>query len=239
MLALTATAEIIALYAAAALLPCFFLMRYVYRLDRIEKEPSSLLWKLFLGGICAAILAMILEALFTTDVDSTNASLETILLNAFLIGLFEESSKFLFLKKFSWKSPAFNYRFDGMVYAVFASLGFAAIENILYVCLYSGLSVAIPRALLAIPGHMSFGACMGIYYGRAKICEQAKDPGGAKANLFTGVALAVLFHTVYDSTLMIGTTSSGLVFVFVVLFIYFYMFWRIRREAATDEPIEK
>jgi Predicted membrane protein len=236
---ITTSVEIIAIYGLAALLPVIFLLQYVYRLDSIEKEPSSLLWKLIGGGVFAAIAAMILEFVFVKDIDSSTASLEEILLNAVLVGIFEEVMKFFFLKKFSWKNEAFNYRFDGVVYAIFVSLGFAAFENILYVFLYGGLSVALSRALLSIPAHMSFGAYMGIYYGRAKVCEKAGDEVGTTANLFTGVLFAILFHTIYDATLMIRSNLSILVFVLVVIFIYFYVFARIRREARMDASVEK
>jgi RsiW-degrading membrane proteinase PrsW (M82 family) len=235
---LTLDLEIIGIYAAAALLPCIFLLVYIYRLDDIEREPSSLLLKLLLGGVAAAFVAMLLEYFFTQDVDGSNASFGTVVWNALLVGVFEEGSKFFFLKKISWKNPAFNYRFDGLVYAVFISLGFAALENVLYVFLYDGLSVALPRALLSIPGHMSFGAVMGIYYSRAKICERVGDDSGKNLLLLAGLLLAIVFHTVFDSTLMIGSTNSILVFVFVVLLVYFLIFIRVRHEAATDRPIQ-
>ena len=96
---ITTSVEIIAIYGLAALLPVIFLLQYVYRLDSIEKEPSSLLWKLIGGGVFAAIAAMILEFVFVKDIDSSTASLEEILLNAVLVGIFEEVMKFFFLKK--------------------------------------------------------------------------------------------------------------------------------------------
>jgi RsiW-degrading membrane proteinase PrsW (M82 family) len=65
---------------------------------------------------------------------------------AVIVALVEEGTKLFFLKRFTWRSPDFNYRYDGVVYAVFVSLGFAAIENLLYVFQY-GLSVAWARVL--------------------------------------------------------------------------------------------
>ena len=82
------------------------------------------------------------------------------ILTAIFVGLIEEGSKFFFLYRFTWKDKAFNYRFDGIVYAVFVSLGFAALENVFYVFNY-GTGVALQRALLTIPGHMSFAVYMG------------------------------------------------------------------------------
>lgn len=84
----------------------------------------------------------------------------------------------MFLHARTWRNPNFNYRFDGIVYAVFVSLGFAAFENIQYV-LHYGLSVALPRAIFAVPGHMSFAVFMGLFYGRAKLYEAWGDGAGA------------------------------------------------------------
>ena len=74
--------------------------------------------------------------------------------------------------KFAWNHPAFDYRFDAVVYCVFAALGFAALENILYVAQF-GFAVAVSRALLSVPGHCFFAVYMGIYLGQAKMVERA------------------------------------------------------------------
>ncbi len=91
----------------------------------------------------------------------------TILLAFLVVAVVEEGTKFVFLKLRTWRDPNFNFRFDGIVYAVFVSLGFAAFENINYVLGY-GLTVALPRAVLAIPAHMGFAVFMGLFYGRGK-----------------------------------------------------------------------
>ena len=86
-----------------------------------------------------------------------------IILLAFLVvAAVEEGSKFFFLYRRTWHDPNFNFRYDAIVYAVFVSLGFAAFENVKYVFNY-GLSVALPRAILAIPGHMGFAVFMGFF----------------------------------------------------------------------------
>ena len=164
--------SVLALYVLAAVLPAVFLMRYVYRKDTAEKEPPALLASLALMGVFAALAAMVLERIGESVLNrlvSTNSRWYVILLAFLVVGAAEEGCKLFFLKRRSWWDPNFNYRFDGVVYAVFVSLGFAAFENILYVFRY-GLSVALPRALLAIPGHMGFAVFMGCFYGRAKLC---------------------------------------------------------------------
>lgn len=233
----TADVSIIALYALAALLPAIFLLRYVYRLDTIEKEPPALLLKMIFGGILAAGCSYLLETLTTAKISQYASSTEMVILYALLVAVIEESTKFFFLKIFSWNHPAFNYRFDGIVYAVFVSLGFAAVENLIYIFSYGSIDVIVLRALLAIPAHMSFAVYMGIYYGRAKICEHAHDRAGAGWNLTAGFLLAVVFHAFYDGTLLMETNLSFIVFLLVVLFIYICIFRRIRHEAVTDESV--
>ncbi|MBQ7680949.1 MAG: PrsW family intramembrane metalloprotease, partial [Oscillibacter sp.] len=146
------------IYILAALLPAVFLLHYIYCHDTIEPEPPGLLLLLVLSGVVAALLASVLEGLgewilkrFLYQGDP----LYTVLLAFLVVAVIEEGVKFFFLKRTTWNHPAFNYRFDGVVYSAFVSLGFAAFENLYYIFGY-GLSVALPRAVLAIPGHLSF-----------------------------------------------------------------------------------
>ncbi|MCH3962340.1 MAG: PrsW family glutamic-type intramembrane protease [Solobacterium sp.] len=238
---ISAAMSTIAIYLAAAVLPAVFLLRYIYRLDAAEKEPPELLVKLIFGGLGAAVCALILEEVFDWLIGIAGGSsdeLISVLIEAGSVAVIEESMKYIFLKRISWNHPAFNYRFDGMVYAIFVSLGFAILENILYVFFNGGLYVALTRAVLSIPAHMCFAAYMGIYYGRAKVCEHAHDPSGVRWNLAAGLLMAILFHMIYDGTLMFDTGTSLLLFIAVVAFMYLYVFHRIKREAAQDESID-
>ena len=123
-----------------------------------------------------------------------------------------------------------------MVYAVFVSLGFAAFENILYVFRY-GLSVVLPRALLAIPGHMGFAVFMGCFYGRAKLCEACGDETGKQGNLFLGWLSATVLHGIYDSCAMIGSGASTVAFLGFVVLMYIMVLRRIDRESREDHPL--
>ena len=141
-------------YGAAALLPAIYLMRYIYRKDTVEKEPPMLLMSLLIYGVIAALISIILENIGTKVLDSLmdQSTVGYTLVLAFaVVAVVEEGAKFAMLKRRTWNDMNFNYRFDGIVYAVFVSLGFAAFENIGNVLGY-GLSVAPARALLAIPG---------------------------------------------------------------------------------------
>ena len=228
-----------AIYLAAALLPAFFLLRYVYRHDTVEKEPAGLLISLLLMGCLAALCSMVLESigeLLLKLIVTPGSKIYTIVLAFLVVAAVEEGTKLFFLKLRSWKHPAFNYRFDGVVYAVFVSLGFAALENVQYVTAY-GLSVALPRALLAVPGHMSFAVFMGVYYGRAKHLENHGDYEGSQRCLRTGYLLAVFLHGFYDSCAMIGSELASIVFLIFVILVFARAFRTLRVESATDAPI--
>ncbi len=230
---------ILAIYILAAVLPAIILLRYIYRTDTVEKEPPGLLVCLLLMGVVAALCSGILEALGETVLNvlvDPGSPAYTILLAFLVVALVEEGTKFILLKKCSWYHPAFNYRFDGIVYAVFVSLGFAAYENIQYV-LHYGLSVALPRALLAVPGHMSFAVFMGLFYGRAKLCEAYSYRRGMRRNLLTGYLIAVFLHGFYDSCAMIGSAASTVVFLVFVAVMYWWVIRTLKREASTDVPV--
>ena len=224
------------IYVLAAVLPAVFLMVYVYRQDRVEREPVRLLLSLLSQGINAALLSIVLgtavrRLLGLIVPDGTR--LYTVLYAFLAVAAVEEGAKFYFLKRRTWRDPNFNYRFDAVVYAVFVSLGFAAFENILYVFQY-GLSVVIPRALLSIPGHMAFSVYMGVYYGRAKLQENYGFTSASKASSEQAYLWAVLLHGFYDACLMIGTGGTTVVFLIFVAITYTRMFRRLRREAAQD-----
>ena len=227
------------IYILAAVLPAIILLRYIYRTDTVEKEPPMLLALLLVMGVVAALCSGILEVLGETVLNALvdpGSPAYTILLAFLVVAIVEEGMKFLLLKKCTWYHPAFNYRFDGIVYAVFVSLGFAAFENIQYV-LHYGLSVALPRALLAVPGHMSFSVFMGVFYGRAKLCEAYGYRRGVKRNLLTGYLIAVFLHGFYDSCAMIGSARSTLVFLVFVALMYWRVFRLVKRESASDVPV--
>jgi len=226
-------------YIFAAVLPAVILLRYIYQHDIIEKETPGLIVLLVLMGVVSALAASVLEMFAQGILNflvTPGTRLHTILLAFVVIAAVEEGTKFWLLKRRSWNHPAFNYRFDGIVYSVAVSLGFAAYENIQYV-LHYGLSVALPRALLAVPGHMSFAVCMGIYYGRAKLCENWGNPMEARKNLRKGYLYAVFLHGFYDACAMLGTGSAAIVFLIFVAVMFATVFKHVKRESQTDAPI--
>lgn len=233
---LLAANTVLLIYLSAAVVPALVLGVYVYRKDQRDQEPISLLAMCLLMGICAALASIFFEGLGMTALQMYQVDQTTplgIMALAFgVVAVVEEGTKLFFLYLKTWKHPAFDYKFDGIIYAVFVSLGFAAFENIKYVFSY-GLAVALPRAVLAIPGHMTFAVVMGVFYGRAKYLENHGQPG-KWLYIFLGWFFAVLLHGFYDTCAMLGTAEASLVFTVFIVFMYLLVFGLIRREARQD-----
>ena len=137
------------LLIAAAVIPAVLLMIKVYRSDRLEKEPPALLGRLLIVGILSALIALVSERVLGLVLDLTvteNVTLYNVLLYFGVVAISEEGAKYFLLRLRTWNSPEFNCQYDGVVYAVFVSLGFALWENISYV-LHYGLQTALVREI--------------------------------------------------------------------------------------------
>jgi RsiW-degrading membrane proteinase PrsW (M82 family) len=225
---------------AAAVIPAVILLIRVERADRLEKESPRLLMSLVLYGIIATSIASLLERLGMTLLERLfpeQGLLYNILLFFGVVAFAEEGAKYVLLKAKTWKHPEFNCQFDGVVYSVFVSLGFALWENIGYVAYY-GLSTALVRAVTAVPGHACFGVFMGTWYGMAKRREGAGDVDGAKRMRVRALLVPAVLHGFYDFVATYNSDVMNIVFlVFVILM--FITAWRlVKHVSANDAYIE-
>ena len=147
-------------------------------------------------------------------------------------GFVEEGVKFRVLRRRTWNEPNFNYRFDGVVYAVFVSLGFAAVENVLYV-LTSGFSTAVLRAIFSIPGHAMFGVIMGLSFSQASWAQRHGQREQAAAQQKRAWLLPALLHGAYDF-LLVG--FGGLFYVYFFGLVL-YVVRLLRRATREDSPL--
>ncbi len=228
------------LYVFLAILPAIYFMIRIYRQDRIEKEPRELLIRLIIMGVLAGALAGAIESVLIRVLNMTpltpDGFLYVFIEAIFCVGFVEEGTKYFLTKKTTWNHPAFNYQFDGVVYCVFTSLGFAAIENVGYTFAY-GPGVLLSRALLSIPGHMSFAVIMGTYYGRAKVAESYGRFDEAKSFRITGYVLASILHGLYDTCAMLNTNLSMICFILIVICVYLLVYRVTKIQAAGDKPV--
>ena len=220
----------------AALFPAAALLVRVYRLDKIEKEPPRVLWTLIGCGALAALAAYALQCVLLRLLDGwlPAGGLGNLIVRNFLIvACSEELCKRLPVRTVLWHHPAFDYRFDAVVYCVFSALGFAALENVLYVA-ESGLRTAVMRALLSVPGHFFLGGYMGIYLGEAK---QAEREGGAYERvrfLRASITVPVLLHGFWDFSLNVRSPWMTVVFFAFVLIFFITANHRLRAAADSD-----
>lgn len=188
---------------ALALAPALAIMVYIYIKDKYEREPIKLLLKNFGLGATASIvitliIGLILKLIFPT---ADPLSVPQQFFKAFVVvALVEEFSKYIIVRYYAQRNKEFDEPFDGIVYAVMVSMGFAALENVLYVFQF-GMANGIVRAFTAVPAHATFGILMGYFMGKAKFAATKKEK--IKLNL-TGLFAATIFHGAYDFFLFIN-----------------------------------
>ena len=201
---------------ALAIIPGALLLFYVYKKDKVEKEPLGLIFKLIFFGILSCFVAAFVEQVESQFLPKyPEGSLGNALVTSFLMAaLVEETVKYLATRLGSWKYIGFNYRFDGIVYATSAAVGFAIYENIMYVSMY-GFQTAIVRAFTAIPLHAFCGVFMGVFYSYSKNASLHGQPTGKWTALALLVPMGI--HGVYDTFAFLGEVGTLPLLVFVVI----------------------
>lgn len=177
---------------SAALLPGLLLMRYFIKKDRFP-EPTHLLVKTFLLGLLITLPIIALELLLMAAISGLADTWLMPVLTAFLVaGFSEEFFKLVVLHRYCARKPDFDEPIDAVVYGVVASLGFACLENVLYV-MQGGVTVAAMRAVTAMPAHASLGALMGYYYARQRF-----GPAGRARFWSMALWVPVFAHGLYN-----------------------------------------
>ena len=223
----------------AAVVPAVYLLIRVYRADRLEKEPAGLLISLVVLGITSTALAGIAEEFgeeLLLELFPEEGLAFNILLYFVVVAVSEEGFKYLLLKIRTWKSPQFNCQFDGVVYAVFVSLGFALWENISYV-LYYGFGTAVARAITAVPGHACFGVFMGVWYGVAKRYDLAGFAEESRRARRMTLMIPILLHGAYDFIATMESELMGIVFLAFVSWMFGAALKLVKKTSAADSPL--
>ena len=195
---------------ALALIPVIGLLVLIYLKDKKEKEPFWLLVILFFAGMSTVISAIIAEYAgdFVLNLMIPYDSMIKSILSAMLVvGPAEEIGKYLVMRFITWKNRHFDHSYDAIVYAVFSSLGFAALENIEYVT-ENGVGTAILRMFVSVPGHACFAVFMGYFYSKAKYASLTNKKGKCAFFKFLAIFVPSVIHGVYDAILFAGDASS-------------------------------
>lgn len=210
----------------AALIPVLFFLFYIFKKDK-NKEPISLLLKCFFGGILSILIALIIDIPFVFIGELFTSPFTKSFYEAFFVAGFpEELAKFIILYWIVWKNKFFDEHYDGIVLAVFVSMGFALLENILYV-FNGGMQTAIVRAVFSIPGHGLFAVSMGYYFSLAK----HENDGKQKKYLILSLLIPVILHGTFDFLLMYlshqNESETGLIgLLFILFFIFIIFLWK-------------
>ena len=208
-----------------AFIPIFVIAVYIYKRDKFNKEPLKELLKAFAAGMFSAVVVILVHEIL----DLSGVDIETnVFLRAFVsAAVIEECSKFFFFYKLFWNNPNFDERFDGIVYAVYVSLGFAFVENVLYIYQDVGqaVSIARARAFFAVPAHTLFAIAMGYGAGIARFSRKR-----ASLYLVSGLIWAILLHGIYDFLLMYSSDLSSVnetfsAFIVMLFYIFVIIMW--------------
>lgn len=205
---------------ALAITPGIALALGIYLTDRYDREPIHLLLKMFIFGMVSVVPIMLIEKVLTRL--NFFSGLLSIAYVAFIVaGFSEEFVKRLIVINFAYNHKAFNEKLDGIVYAVFVSLGFATVENVLYVVFrFSHISeVGIQRAIFSVPAHMLFAITMGYYLSLAKYSTDHKK---SKYYLNLSLLIPIILHGIYDYILMAKNEMLMILFIPFVIFLWSY-----------------
>jgi len=199
----------------SAVAPSIALLYYFYVKDKYEKEPGQMLIKAFALGSLAVIPVVFFELRLNifdmAEMDYLKAGY-----TAFIVaGLVEEGFKFFIFWFFLWKNKNFNETYDGIVYSVFISLGFATTENIGYVLL-TGFHTAFIRSITAVPAHALFGVTMGYYFGKARFADEKRKT----RYLILGFIVPIVLHGIYDFILFSQSMELMLLFIPYMLYLW-------------------
>ncbi len=210
-----------------SLAPVLIIALYVYSRDKYEKEPPAVLLRALLAGVATVIPVVLIERFLSSAVAESEGLFHAAYTAFVVAGFTEEASKYIVFLLFFWNNKNFNEKFDGIVYAVYIALGFAAVENVLYV-FTGGVGVGMVRAVTAVPAHALFGIVMGFYFSRARFSESYRF-----LFLFLAFFMPFVFHGLYDFLLM--SQSPLMLVIFVPLFIYFWVSGFRKMAITSDE----
>lgn len=222
--------ELIKVLLFIAALPVVLLGKYIYDNDR-NKEPKKLITKIFIGGILSCFLVLFFSYILELIVpifamDESILNYFQLFIYVFIkIALVEEFCKWIISYFLSYNNKEFDELYDMIVYCVFASLGFALFENILYVLSY-GFMTGILRALLSVPMHACFGVSMGYCLGLAKLGEINNNKKNKFKNIILSILIPTILHGFYDYLLF---TDHILVAIVLAIGLYIISFYQVKK----------
>lgn len=220
-----------------AILPSLLLGFYIYKKDKVEKEPLSMLIRIFIGGILSGIIVILLS-IFTGSYNYEHKTMPEILFYSFVIvALIEELIKFLMTYLICYKDKEFNYQYDGIVYSCFLALGFATYENILYAYQLQDFVTILYRSVLTVPAHVFFAVFMGYYLGLAKHYRRYKSIKKERKYLILSLLTPIILHGFFDFCLFSGNIVGLIFFLIFLLTLYIASFKKVNQTSNEEKHI--
>lgn len=202
-----------------AIAPVVTIILWIYLKDKYDKEPICILSKFFIIGILVSILAIYTEETLI-KINIFIGKTYIFYMSFIVAGLVEEGLKALVLITNLLKEKNFNERLDGIIYSVFLSLGFATVENIIYILFEdptSAFEVGVIRSIISVPAHMIFAVIMGYYISKYRFTSSKAKK---RKYLIASIILPVLLHGVFDFILMIQYRWSIIVFIAYIVYLW-------------------
>lgn len=223
-------------------LPALLLAGYFWYGDPTTREPLLTLAVTFLLAIAFASIAGVVNS-FTVPFFEVFGILGMTLFYFLIVGPIEETVKWLAVRVYAFRTDAFRTVVDGVVYGAMAGVGFAAIENLLYIILFSvettasgvfiqqeeAIAIATQRAFVG-PGHVIFSAWAGFYLGLAKFNYSKRGPIVVK-----GLLIAAFIHGLYNTLVTSLPLTLGSFLAFIVIFHGFWFLLLYRKIRAYRE----
>lgn len=211
----------------AAIAPGIALLSYFYLKDKYQSEPISMVVRSFIYGVLLVFPIMVIQYAIEEEFDPG------MVMQAFVISaLLEEFFKWFIVYYTAYQHVAFDEHYDGIVYAVAVSLGFATMENFLYLWTH-GLDHAVMRALLPVSGHALFAVAMGYYLGKSKFILRRST---RITLLLYSVGLPVLLHGIYNIILLYGQDRWMWLMIPFMAGLWIYSLHRVAR-ASNSPPV--
>ena len=225
----------------ASLIPVLIILAVINNMSEVKKQPLWVLGLLFVGGILSWILVRYISKFLGNDIYKSQIEISEnlgnkgfFLVSFGIIAVIEEISKYIVITIMCFKNKYFKNPYDAIMYAVCISLGFAFVENIMYINNF-GISVSVSRAIFSIPAHASFGIIMGYYLGISKLCKDNKNKSYSALTRYCAFFIPFIFHGFYDYLLNFNTESIYMVFLMYVIIMYVFVIFLLFRLNKIDD----
>lgn len=217
------------------LAPSIIVLFYIFIRDKYEKEPIKLLFTGVIFGIIITAPIVFTENTIMKYMPSGGKYVYAFYTSFIVASAVEELFKYIILYFLTWRNKNLNERFDGIVYSVFISLGFAGLENLLYVLNpnLGGVRTAILRAVFSVPGHGLFGVCMGYYFALAKF-----EPEKRTKFMISALFIPFFMHGFYDFILLAEIPYGMIIFVIFVVYLWINGFKKMKKH-INKSPFKK